>query len=149
MAEVTISITINAGGDDVWAELSDLENHVEWMADAVAIDFETAQRRGVGTSFLCATKIGPLRTTDRMTITEWEEPVAIGVVHEGSVTGHGRFELSATTSSTTTVTWHEALTLPWWMGGALGGVVAAPIFRWIWRRNLTRLKQRVEQPSVP
>ncbi len=148
MADVTVSTSIDASVEQVWHELSAIEDHVEWMADAVAITFDSDQRRGVGTSFLCATKIGPLRTSDHMTITEWEDHVAIGVVHEGAVTGRGRFQIVATSPTSTEVTWREQLTLPWWMGGALGGVAAKPVFRWIWRRNLQRLKLRVERPTA-
>jgi hypothetical protein len=129
----------------VWNELATIEDHVEWMADAVAIEFDGDQRRGVGTSFTCATRIGPLSTRDHMTITEWDEPIAIGVVHEGAVTGTGRFELRSD-GPTTTITWHEQLALPWWLGGRLGGVLAVPVFRVIWRRNLARLAARVEGP---
>ena len=67
MADVTVSTSIDASVEQVWHELSAIEDHVEWMADAVAITFDSDQRRGVGTSFLCATKIGPLRTSDHMT----------------------------------------------------------------------------------
>lgn len=144
MADVTISIDIDAPLGSVWEELCAIEDHVEWMADAEEIIFDTDQRRGVGTSFVCKTRIGPLRTADHMTITHWREYEAIGVVHEGSVTGRGTFELHSSSPTTTSVTWHEVLTLPWWMGGPLGGSAAKPIFRWIWRRNLVRLKQRVE-----
>ena len=41
------------------------------MADAESIRFTTARTRGVGTAFDCVTRVGPLRTTDRMTIVEW------------------------------------------------------------------------------
>jgi hypothetical protein len=142
-ARVTISIEIPTTPDVVWAELEKVEEHVEWMADAVAITFDTEQRRGVGTSFACKTKIGPLTTTDHMTIIEWEDGALMGVTHRGAVTGTGRFSLEASGSSATTVTWNEQLEFPWWMGGVIGGKIAAPIFRWIWNRNLSRLNDRV------
>ncbi len=76
-----------------------VERHVDWMADAVSIRFETDQTRGVGTSFLCDTKVGPIRLTDRMEITEWvpaDDAGAIGrmgVRHTGIVTGTGVFTI--------------------------------------------------------
>ena len=48
------------------------------MADAVAIRFETEQTRGVGTKFLCDTKVGPIRLTDQMEITEWQPAIDPG-----------------------------------------------------------------------
>jgi hypothetical protein len=146
---VTISTTIAAPIGGVWSELERIEDHVEWMADAVAIDFHGDQRRGVGTSFDCKTQIGPLRTTDTMTVTEWTEGHVIGVTHRGAVTGRGRFTLSEIGPMNTDVTWSEVLEFPWWMGGPLGGFFAAPIFRWIWKRNLTRLSERVTATPAP
>ena len=45
---VVLSISIPEPPGAVWAELERIEDHTEWMADAVAIDFLTDQRRGVG-----------------------------------------------------------------------------------------------------
>jgi len=115
------------------------------MADAVAIDFLDEQRRGIGTSFRCATKFGPLRTNDLMTITEWEPGRMMGVTHQGAVSGSGRFTLEADGDGATLVTWTEVLTFPWWMGGAIGARVAHPIFAWVWRRNLEELRRRISE----
>ena len=140
---ISTAVEIDAPPSVVWDELSCLETHVEWMADAVALEFHTEQRRGVGTAFSCATKIGPLRTTDEMTIDRWDEGTAIGVTHRGAVTGSGVFELAPRGDSATSLTWTERLVFPFWMGGALGAFVARPAFRWIWKRNLERLRSRV------
>ena len=140
---VVLSISIPEPPGAVWAELERIEDHTEWMADAVAIDFLTDQRRGVGTSFRCATRFGPLRTNDLMTITEWIEGSTMGVTHQGAVSGSGRFTLVDDGQGGTTGTWAEDLTFPWWMGGALGAAVAHPIFRWVWRRNLEQLRRRL------
>ena len=140
---VLVSIEIDASPEQVWAELERIEDHVEWMADAVAIDFHGEQRRGSGTSFSCRTRIGPLATTDEMEIIEWEPPRSMGVTHRGAVTGTGRFEIEPMGDGSL-VSWNERLRFPAWMGGPLGAAVAGPIFKWIWRRNLVRLKARVE-----
>ena len=55
----------------VWEVVEPIEHHVEWMHDAVAIRFQSDQHRGVGTRFLCDTKVGPIKLVDRMEITEW------------------------------------------------------------------------------
>lgn len=143
-AHVSISVLIQAEPAQIWDQLSCIEDHVEWMADAERIDFHDDQRRGIGTTFSCRTKIGPFRTTDVMTIDAWDEGRCIGVTHRGAVTGTGRFQLSELDPRRTRVTWDEDLTFPFWMGGQLGARCATPIFRWIWRRNLDRLKARIE-----
>ncbi|MBT7428765.1 MAG: SRPBCC family protein, partial [Ilumatobacter sp.] len=71
MSDVTVSIDLNATPAEVWAIVEPVERHVDWMADAVAIRFETEQTRGVGTRFLCDTKVGPIKLVDQMEITEW------------------------------------------------------------------------------
>ncbi|MGY6500863.1 MAG: SRPBCC family protein [Acidimicrobiales bacterium] len=144
MASIRISVVIDATPDQVWADVRDVASHVEWMTDAVAIRFTSDQTSGVGTSFECDTKVGPIKLTDLMEITEWEDARRMGVRHVGMVTGTGVFTLSPVGDTATAFTWTEDLTFPWWMGGTIGGLVGAPVMRWIWRRNLRTLKERVE-----
>jgi hypothetical protein len=42
----------------------------------------------------------------------------------------------------------ENLDFPARMGGGVGGALAAPLLRWVWRRNLANLKSLVERPSA-
>ena len=144
MPRIAVTTTIDAPPDAVWARIEDVGSHVEWMADAEAIRFTSDQTAGVGTTFDCDTKVGPLRLTDAMAITEWEPGRSMGVRHEGLVTGEGRFTLTGVDGNRTEFAWTEALRFPWWMGGPVGGAVGAPLLRAIWRRNLTRLKSLVE-----
>jgi hypothetical protein len=140
---VEVAITIDAPVARVWQEVERIEDHVHWMADAVSITFTTAQRRGVGTSFDCLTKIGPFRTTDRMVVTEWEPEHAIGIEHRGLFTGRGRFVLHETETGRTRFTWTECIRFPLWLGGRAGAATATPVLRRIWTANLRRLAARV------
>lgn len=129
--------------DRLWAELRQIDRHVNWMADAASITFQSDQREGLGTEFLCVTKVGPIKLTDVMTITSWEEERAMGVRHSGIVTGEGTFTLTAD-GPQSTLSWDENLSFPWWMGGKIGELVAKPILTAIWRGNLRRLATFVE-----
>ncbi|MCY4632569.1 MAG: SRPBCC family protein [bacterium] len=144
-----VETTISSPPPAVWAHLEDIASHVEWMADAVDIDFLTTERQGAGTRFACRTRVGPLRTTDIMEITEWSPPRVMGVRHRGAVSGEGRFELATAgqAGESTTMVWAESLRFPWWLGGPLGARLARPVFRRIWRGNLARLKNRVESAA--
>jgi hypothetical protein len=142
--KLRVGITIVASPSEVWRVIEPIERHVEWMADAVSITFVSTTRRGVGTSFDCLTRIGPFRTTDRMTVTEWEPGRAMGIEHRGVVTGRGRFTLRRRPRGRTRFTWTEELTFPRWMGGAIGAFAAKPVLRAVWRRNLRRLERLVE-----
>jgi carbon monoxide dehydrogenase subunit G len=136
---IRVSTYLPASVERVWEDVRDLGSHVEWMADAEEIRFTSESRAGVGTTFECDTKVGPLRLVDRMEVVEWQEREAIGVRHTGLVTGTGRFTLDQEGDGTR-FTWEEALTIPWWFGGAL----AAPVLRLVWVRNLRRLRRRFE-----
>lgn len=144
MGRIRVSTTIDAPPGRVWDDVKDIESHVEWMHDAVAIRFTSGRRSGVGTAFDCDTRVGPLRLTDRMEVTEWRPRRAMGIRHVGLVTGTGRFTLRRRRGGRTRFRWEEKLVFPWWMGGPVGGVVGGQVLRLIWKRNLANLKRRVE-----
>jgi hypothetical protein len=151
MSGITVSVEIDATRDHVWSVVEPVERHVDWMHDAVAIRFEGDQTRGVGTSFLCDTKIGPIKLVDRMEITEWQAPGVMGVRHTGMVTGSGRFTLEPIDPSPeghgrrTRFVWQETLVFPWWLGGPLGAFIGGKVvLRAIWARNLKGLRTLVE-----
>lgn len=148
---IVVAIEIDATPARVWEILEPVERHVDWMHDAVAIRFTGPTTRGVGTEFLCDTKVGPFRLVDRMEITEWEPAAAMGVRHTGLVTGTGRFTLEPIDlGRRTRFTWAETLRFPWWMGGPLGAFVGGRIvLRAVWRRNLRELRALVESPLPP
>ncbi|MGI8664300.1 MAG: SRPBCC family protein [Acidimicrobiales bacterium] len=139
-----VSIVIAARRAVVWDAVRDIESHVEWMSDAFAIRFTSPSHAGVGTTFDCDTRIGPLRLVDRMTITAWKPKKAMGVRHVGLVTGSGLFRLRRASHGRTRFTWTEVLSFPWWMGGPIGAWLGAPVLRRIWSRNLRNLKALVE-----
>ena len=143
MPSIHVEERIEAPPEEVWAAIEDISSHVRWMEDAVDIRFISATRSGVGTTFDCDTRVGPLRLTDRMVVTEWDPPRAMGIRHAGVVTGVGRFVL-APSARGTAFAWEERLTFPAWVGGGLGGAAAAPLLRRVWRRNLRNLKTLVE-----
>jgi len=142
---VHVSIDIDAPPDSVWEAIEDIESHVHWMADAESIRFTSEQRQGVGTRFVCRTRIGPIHLDDVMEITAWEAPAAMGVSHHGLVTGDGRFTLTPLDDATRTrFEWREQLRFPWYLGGPFGAAIAAPlVLRPLWRRNLKRLRARI------
>lgn len=146
MAYIEVGIDLDASPQHVWKVVEPVERHIEWMADAVAIRFINEQTRGVGTAFLCDTKVGPIKLTDRMEITEWIPEKVMGVRHVGLVTGTGKFTLTPIDNGTRTrFIWAEELKFPWWLGGKLGEIVGGKlVMSFIWKRNLRELKKIVE-----
>lgn len=146
MTRIRVSVLVEAPPRRVWRDVRDIASHVHWMHDAVAIRFTSRRRSGVGTTFDCDTRVGPLRMTDRMEVTEWRPRRSMGIRHVGVVTGEGRFVLrrAGVAGRRTRFSWDERLVFPWWAGGPLGGAVAGQVLRLVWRRNLRNLKRRVE-----
>ncbi|MEX1003839.1 MAG: SRPBCC family protein [Acidimicrobiia bacterium] len=143
MARIIQHVDIDAPLESVWRAASDLATHDRWMADAESIVFLSETRSGPGTVMQVRTVVGPFRTTDIMEVTEWDEGKAIGVRHEGLVTGTGRFTL-APMAGGTRFSWTEDLTFPWWLGGAATAFLARPVLGLIWLRNLRGLKSELE-----
>jgi len=143
MPSVTVSIDIKAPLVEVWEAAADLAGHGRWMGDVESIGFDSDARQGPGTVMRVATKVGPFRTTDVMVITAWEPGRRIAVEHSGLFTGRGEFVLSPVAGATR-FTWMEDLVFPWRFGGPIGATLSRPLFTWIWRRNLHRLKALLE-----
>ena len=141
LPDITVAIQVPAPVEEVWAEASRLEDHVEWMADAHSIDFLTEQRTGIGTQMEVETRVGPLRTKDVMEVVAWEPPNRIAVTHQGLFQGTGQFLLESHDAGTR-FTWEERLRFPWYFGGPIGARVARPVLAWVWRRNLKRFAAR-------
>lgn len=143
---IVVSVELDATVPQAWDIIEPVERHVDWMRDAVAIRFTSEQHRGVGTSFLCDTKVGPITLVDRMYITEWEPPHRMGVRHEGTVTGSGHFTLEPIDHGRRTrFTWSETLRFPWYLGGRIGSAIGGKlVLAPLWRRNLRALQQLVE-----
>lgn len=141
---IEVSVDIDAPLDAVWAEAAALGDHVEWMRDAASIEFADEQTSGVGTTMNVLTVLGPLRTTDVIEITEWEDRKRIGVKHSGVVTGTGAFDLTELGPTKTRFTWREELDMPWYFGGSLGRPISQRVLGAVWRANLRLLKERIE-----
>jgi hypothetical protein len=149
MARIRVHTDIQATPAQVWDAIADVGSHVLWMHDAHAIRFTSSRQQGVGTTFECDTRIGPLQLIDDMEITRWRPRRQMGVRHRGVVSGKGMFTLKRRRGGrgqapVTRFTWTERLHLPWYLGGPFGALAAAPLLRWIWRRNLRSLRRLVE-----
>ncbi len=137
MTMIVVSVDLPHPPEHVWSEVAQLERHAEWMADAESIEFATEQRSGVGTTMAVRTRVGPLVTTDVISVRSWIEGTSIGVVHRGLVTGVGVFVLMPIDGGTRFV-WWEDLEFPRYLGGAIVAWFARPVLRAIWRGNLKR-----------
>ena len=142
MPRIRVHTTVDAPPDTVWAYLADIDSHVQWMHDAVRIRFLTTRTSGVGTRFECDTKVGPFQTTDVMEITEWKPGRAMGVRHDGIVTGSGRITLRKARRGRTRVTWTERLHFPLRRGGPIAAYASKPLLKRVWKKSMRNLACR-------
>jgi len=147
VGRVAVAVEIDATPERVWEVVEPIEQHVEWMRDAVAIRFVGEQTRGVGTRFDCDTEVGPFHLVDHMEITEWVPYERIAVRHSGVVSGSGAFVIEPIDlGRRTRFSWTEELAFPWWLGGRLGELIGGSlVMKQIWRRNLHALELLVER----
>ncbi len=141
---IEISTVRNKPLNVVWDEVKIMENHVNWMEDAVKIDILSENNSGLNTKMNVLTKVGPITLNDIITVTEWKEKESIGVIHEGIVTGEGVFYLTSLDESKTKFQWVEILKFPFYLGGPLGEIFGGLILKLIWKKNLKNLKEIIE-----
>ena len=141
---IEISTVINKPLNVVWDEVKIMENHVNWMEDAVKIEILSENNSGLNTKMNVLTKVGPISLNDIITVTEWKEKESIGVIHEGIVTGKGVFYLTKVDENTTKFKWVETLKFPFYLGGPVGEVFGGLILKLIWKKNLKNLKEIIE-----
>jgi hypothetical protein len=143
VAGILVRTEIDAWPSEVWRVVSSIPDHVVWMDDAIGIEITSSRASGVGTTFDCETRVGPIELTDHMEVTEWVEGRVIGVAHTGMVSGSGRFTVVDAPDGRTVFSWEETLHFPWWLGGRLGEVPGAWLLRRVWTRNLANLAAEV------
>ena len=143
VARIAVSVEIPVSPAVVWADVSNLASHVEWMADAESIEFLSARTAGPGTRMHVATRVGPFRTSDVMEVTQWNPPRVMAVTHQGLFAGSGRFVLEPVDAGTR-FRWEEDIRFPWYLGGAVSAWLARPVLRAVWRRNLRCLAARFD-----
>jgi uncharacterized protein YndB with AHSA1/START domain len=146
MARFRVATHIDAPPERVWSLLADWESSAEWMVDATTVEVLNEQREGAGTRVRAVTRIAGVPLTDVMTVTVWEPPSRLEVVHEGwPIRGPAWFAL-APEAGGTRFEWIEDLQAPLGPLGQVGGrVLRAPIER-VLRRSLVKLKRLAEQP---
>ena len=123
---IRITEKIEASPEVVWNAISDIQTHVEWMADASDIRITSEQTEGIGVTF------------------DWTPNQTLTIRHKGLVEGTGSFILEKNSDGKTLFIWEEKLDFPLLFGGRVTEFFAKPVLIKIWKKNLFRLKHLVE-----
>lgn len=137
MADLAVSVDVDAPAERVWAALTDWDRQGEWML-GTTVRATVGQGRRVGDEMAAMTGIGRIGFLDRMRITRWEPPHVCEVLHTGRlVRGPGAFTVRERGAGSTVV-WSEQLDLPLGRLGRLGWPLVRPIARWGLQLSLQR-----------
>ncbi len=163
-----VSINLPATPEEVWQYVADLPRSIAWTSDKAEAHFTSDITDGVGTTLAARFELGPLHTTDHVTVTEWQPPTGdsagtadaadeadpnaantsnapvavIGVKHEGVIKGEGRQTLTRSEDGTLAQS-VENLRLPWWMGGVIASPITSRLLRKVLRQKLRRLRVKI------
>jgi uncharacterized protein YndB with AHSA1/START domain len=144
VAEVSVTVDVEASPEAVWAAAVDWDRQGEWMALT-----RVSGGHGRGATLTAFTGIGRLGFDDPMTITAWEPPYRCVVRHDGDVVrGTAAFEVVPTERGARFV-WTEWLVLPFGLAGELGFAVVKPLVLWPLRRSMRRFAAMVSSRGTP
>ena len=149
MAQLDITVLIDAAPDAVWDVLADLERQGDWMVDVRRLDVVSDRKRGVGTVLDVTSELFGLPVVrDVMEITAWDPPRRIDVLHRGQFHGTGSFIVEPAAAGTTRMRWVEDFEPPLGRLGELAFLVAVrPHLMRVFGRSLRTLKRRSEARS--
>lgn len=137
MAELSVSVDVDAPVEQVWGALTDWDRQGDWML-GTAVRTTLGPGRRVGDEMEATTGIGKVAFVDRMRITRWEPPHVCEVQHYGRVVrGSGTFTVRERGSGSTVI-WSERLDLPLGRLGRRAWPLVRPGARWGLRRSLRR-----------
>jgi carbon monoxide dehydrogenase subunit G len=148
-SRVSVSIRVRAAAETVWTQLTDWESQSAWMT-ATTVRTVDGDGRGVGGRIEAFTGFGRFGFLDTMEVTEWRPPSWCEVWHTGRVVrGTGAFEIvqAADPAAGSTLTWFEDLDIPGGELGAIGFMLARPLFEFGVLHSLRNFAALVESRS--
>lgn len=145
MAELTLTVDVDAPVEDTWLAATDFPGQGEWIF-ATRVRVISGEGRGVGARVEAVTGIGRFGVRDPFEITVWEPPHRCLVLHRGRVVrGTGAFEVQARPGGGSRLVWTEWLDLPLGLLGQVGWLAVRPFFAAGVQHSLRRFARWTEQ----
>jgi len=144
---VGCEVEVNAPIELVFERLTDWPSQSEWMLGThiEMLNTPPSTPSRIGEKFRAFTGLGPLGFWDNMTVTRWEPPHKVDVVHTGKVVrGLGFMHLTAQRPDITKFEWSEEIELPLGVLGRLGWPLVRPFFLAGIRHSLRKFAKYVE-----
>ncbi|MGH8869275.1 MAG: SRPBCC family protein [Actinomycetes bacterium] len=146
MAELVVSVEVDATPERTWRALVDWESQGDWM---LGTRVRGTERGGhaVGGGLVAVTGVGPLAVHDSMVVTQWEPPQRCVVRHTGrAIQGAGAFEVEPLPGGRSRVVWSEWVVPPLGLLGQAGWLLVRPLVRAGVAYSLRRLAGTLAQP---
>ena len=141
---LVLDVVIDATPERVFAAITDWPGQGEWMVGTRVRAVEPPGQ-GVGARLEAFTGVGRLGFLDTMTVTAWDPPRRVDVLHTGDVVrGTGTFEVLALPGGRSRFVWAEQIEVPGGAAGRAGWVLARPAFRYGVQRSLRTFARLVE-----
>lgn len=145
MAELTLSVDVDAPPEAVWAAAVDWDRQGEWMAGTTVTGGQ-----GRGARLRAFTGWRGLGINDPMTITTWDPPRRCVVRHDGDVVrGSAAFEVIALEDGRARFVWTEWLVLPFGLLGEFGYLLLKPLILLPLRRSMMAFAGWVSTRGTP
>ena len=146
---VALDVVINAPVSAVFVAFSQWSEQGRWML-GTRVEVTKGDGASVGSELSALTGLGPAGFLDTMTITRWDAPYRVDVLHTGKVVrGTGIMEVVALPGGRSRFIWSEDLDLPLGRLGQLGWPLARPAFLSGVRRSLLAFWRLVERGVLP
>lgn len=129
MHHIELFVDIKATPESVFDYLTDWPAQSEWIF-ATRVEIRTpGLAKEVGGKIAAFTGFGRLGFWDYMTITKWEHPRLVDVIHTGKVVkGTGTMRVEPVSNSVTRFYWSEDLEIPLGFIGLVGFKILKPFF---------------------
>ena len=145
MAELSVSVDVDATVEEVWAAAVDWDRQHEWMALT-----RVRGGHGEGATLTAFTGLRGLGFDDPMTVTTWDPPRRCVVRHDGRVVrGSAAFEVVPLADGRARFVWTEWLVLPLGLLGEAGFALVRPLVLWPLRWSMKRFAGWVSTRGRP
>ena len=146
---LSLDVVVNAPVEAVFDAFTQWAHQGEWML-GTRVEVRVGDGRSQESQIAGWTGVGPLGFWDTMTITRWEPPYRVDVLHTGSIVkGTGTMEVLALPEGRSRFVWSEDLDLPLGTMGRIGWPLVKPAFVAGVKRSLRKFARLVETGTLP
>lgn len=150
VAHLSLDVIVAAPVEAVFWGFADWAGQGEWMLGTRVEVAGGGAGHAVGDELRAWTGVGRVGFLDTMTITRWEEPTRVDVLHTGRIVrGTGTMEVVALPNGRSRFVWSEDLELPLGVLGRIGWPIVRPAFAYGVQRSLNAFGRLVEAGGLP